>query len=135
MTANAICWIYLGGTAWKILLLGIKLFCLSRYKAETFSICLNFFFMKPDKISTHLAHSDNCLFILYWLSDWVEILQSFTKFDFKLNLKVSAFYFEKQKSFISKKKIFRPLSISKKLCLLTQFSRRFWFTLQIWKGC
>jgi hypothetical protein len=35
------------------------------------------------------------------------------KFNFKLNLKVSAFYLEKQKSFIPKKKFFRPLSISK----------------------
>ena len=33
-------------------------------------------------------------------------------FNFKLNLRVSAFYLEKQKSFIPKKK-FRPLSISK----------------------
>ena len=37
------------------------------------------------------------------LSDWVEILWGFTKFNFKMNLKVSAFYLEKQKSFIPKK--------------------------------
>ena len=30
-----------------------------------------------------------------------------------MNLKVSAFYLKKQKSFIPKKKIFKPLSISK----------------------
>ena len=61
------------------------------------------------------------------LSDWVEILHGFRKFNFKLNLKVSAFYLEKQKSFIPKKNFFKPLSISKtkKLCLLSQFSRRF----------
>ena len=37
------------------------------------------------------------------------------KFNFKLNLKVSAFYLEKQKSFIpeKKKKKIKPLSISK----------------------
>ena len=39
--------------------------------------------------------------IFYRLSDWVEILQGFTKFNFKLNLKVSAFYLEKQKKFYS----------------------------------
>ena len=49
----------------------------------------------------------------YWLSDWVEILRGFTKFNFKLNLKVSAFYLEKQKSFIPKKNVFWSLSISK----------------------
>ena len=32
-------------------------------------------------------------------------------FNFELNLKVSAFYLEKQKSFIPKKKFFKPLSI------------------------
>ena len=36
---------------------------------------------------------------------WVEILWGFTNFDFKLNQKVSAFYLQKQKSFIPKKKI------------------------------
>ena len=68
------------------------------------------------------------IFIFFYrLSDWVEILWGFTKFFFKLILKVSAFYLEKQKSFIPKKNIFKPLSISKqkKLCLPTQFSRRF----------
>ena len=38
------------------------------------------------------------------MSDWVEILQGFMKFNIKLNLKVSAFYLQKQKSFIPKKK-------------------------------
>ena len=44
-------------------------------------------------------------------------------------LKVSAFYLEKQKSFIPKKNIFLAIVNMKikKLCLLTQFSRRFWF--------
>ena len=42
----------------------------------------------------------------YWLSDWAEILQGFMKFNFKMNLKVSAFYLEKQKSFTSKKNFF-----------------------------
>ena len=42
----------------------------------------------------------------YRLSDWVEILHGFTKFNFKMNLEVSAFYLEKQKSFIPKKKYF-----------------------------
>ena len=34
-------------------------------------------------------------FIGIFLSDWVEIMQGFTKFNFKLSLKVSAFYLEK----------------------------------------
>ena len=53
----------------------------------------------------------------YRLSDWVEILQGFMKFNFKLNLKVSAFYLEKQKSFIPRKKI-KPSSISKQKSFL-----------------
>ena len=62
---------------------------------------------KPHKISTHLAFSENCYFHLFYrLSDWVEILWGFMKFNFKLNLKVSAFYLEKQKSFVTKKNIF-----------------------------
>ena len=50
------------------------------------------------------------------------------KFNFKMNLKVSVFYLEKQKSFIAKKDIFwAVVNIkTKKLCLLTQFSGRFW---------
>ncbi len=38
-------------------------------------------------------------------AEWVEILPGFTKLFFKLNLKVSAFYLEKQKSFIPKNNI------------------------------
>ena len=41
-------------------------------------------------------------------------------------LKVSAFYLEKQKSFIPKKFLAVVNIKTKKLCLLTQFSRRFW---------
>ena len=64
----------------------------------------------------------------YRLSDWVEILQGFTKFNFKLNLKVSAFYLEKQKSFIPKKIFFKPLSISKQKSFVywLNFPGRFW---------
>ena len=82
-------------------------------------------FVKPQKVSTHSAHSDICyLHFFSWLSDWVEILRGFTKFIFKQMLKVSASYIEKQKSFIPKKNI--SLAVvnikTKKLCLLTQFS-------------
>ena len=60
--------------------------------------------MKPHKISTHSAYSDNCYFpFFYRLSVWVEILWGFTKFYFKQMLKVSAFYLKKQNSFIPKK--------------------------------
>ena len=37
------------------------------------------------------------LFFFYRLSDWVEILWGFTKFNFKLNLKVSAFHVKNKK--------------------------------------
>ena len=60
-----------------------------------------------------------------WISgmSWV-----FKKFYLKKMLKVSAFYLEKQKSFIPKKNIFLAIVNikTKKLCLLTPFSRRFW---------
>ena len=46
----------------KSIFLGIKLFCFSRQIAETFSICLKLNFVKPHKISTHLAYSDNCYY-------------------------------------------------------------------------
>ena len=81
------------------------------------------------KISTHLAHSDKCYFhFFYSLSDWAEILWGFTKFFFKEMLKVSAFYFEKQKSSISKKIFFRPLSMSKQKSFVywLNFQWRFW---------
>ena len=42
-------------------------------------------------------------YFFYQLSNWVEILWGFTKFFFKLSLRFSAFYLEKQKSFIPKK--------------------------------
>ena len=53
----------------------------------------------------------------------------FTKFNFKLNLKVSAFYLEKQKSFIPKKICFWPYrqDTSKRWRVPSQFSRRFWY--------
>ena len=54
-TANAICWNSLGlfrDYGLNHIFLGIKLFCFSRQKAETFSNCLK----KPHKISTQ---SDN----------------------------------------------------------------------------
>ena len=48
-TANAIFWMYLGGT---------------------FRFCLKLKFVKPHKISTHLAYSDNFYFHLFYrLSD------------------------------------------------------------------
>ena len=81
-------------------------------------------FVKPHKISTHSAHSDNYYFhFFYWSSDWVEILRCFTKFFFKQALKISVFYLVKQKSFISKNMVSVVVNIkTKKLYLLTQFS-------------
>ena len=86
-------------------------------------------FVKPHKISTHSAHSDNYYFhFFYQLSNWVEIFWSFTKFFFEQMLKVSAFYLEKQKSFIPKKIFFWPLSISKQKNFVywPNFQLRFW---------
>ena len=69
-----------------------KTFLFFKIEAETFRFSLKFKFVKPHKISIHLAFLENCYFqLFYWLSDWVEILWGFTKFNFKLNLKVSAF--------------------------------------------
>ena len=67
---------------------------------------------------TYTKRSSECL------SEWAEISQGFTKIFFKNILKVSAFYLEKQKSFIPKIRFFNSLSISKqkKPCLPTQFS-------------
>ena len=45
--------------------LGIKLFCFSRQKAETFRFSSKLKFVKPHKISTHLAYSDNCYFHVF----------------------------------------------------------------------
>ena len=60
--------------------------------------------VKPPKIFTHLVRSDNFYVpFFYPLSDCVEILRGFAQFFFKHMLKISAFYLEKQKSFISKK--------------------------------
>ena len=66
-------------------------------------------------------------------AEWVEILWGFTKFFFKQILKFSAFFREKQKKFIPKKKLlFRPLSLSRPrafqqmaLCC-HNFQERFW---------
>ena len=62
------------------------------------------------------------------MSEWVQVLWGFTKPFFKQMLKVSAFYLEKQKSFIPKKIFFRPLSISKQKSFVywPNFQRRFW---------
>ena len=51
--------------------------------------------MKPQKISTHSAYSDNCYFHYFY---------RFTKFFFKHLLKVSVFHLEKQKKYIPNKK-------------------------------
>ena len=80
-------------------------------------------FVKPHWISSHSAHSDNFYFHIlfrcvielkfYEVSQKILFL-GFTKFFLKKMPKVSAFYLEKQRSFIPKK-YFRPLSINKEL--------------------
>ena len=49
----------------KKFILGIKLFCFPRQKAETFRFSLKYKFVKPHKLSTHLDFSDNCYFHLF----------------------------------------------------------------------
>ena len=62
-TANAICWNSIGlfrDYGLKQYIFRNQTVCFSRQKAETFIICLKKHFVKPHKISTHLAQSDNC---------------------------------------------------------------------------
>ena len=56
------------------------------------------------------------------VSDKVEILRGFTKYFLKQMVKISAFYLEKQKSFISKKMWSIGQDSSSRWCLLSQFS-------------
>ena len=60
---------------------------------------------------------------------WVESLWGFTNCFFKLNLKVSAFYLEKQKSFISKKFFLSRCQYQNKKSFdyWPNFQWRFWF--------
>ena len=69
--------------------------------------------MKPHKISTHLAFSDNCYFHSFFIGCLIE-------------LKFCAFHLERQKSFIPKKKFLGAVVNIKTKKSLTQFSRRFW---------
>ena len=70
---NAISGIHLGGMAQKIFFLVTKLFCFSRQNAETFRFSLKLDFVKPHKISTHLAFSDNCYFHSFFISCLIEL--------------------------------------------------------------
>ena len=84
--------------------------------------------MKPHKISTHSSYSDSCHFhFCYGLSDWFEILWGVTKFFFKPILKISAFYLEKQKSFIPKKLSCCRYQNKKALFTSSIFLGRFWY--------
>ena len=80
--------------------LGIKLFCFLRQKAGIFSIFLISYGVKPLKISTH---SDNSYYPYKCYLNVCLTEQGLKKFKIKQLLKVSAFYLDKQKSFISKK--------------------------------
>ena len=81
--------------------------------------------MKPHKISTHSAYSDNCYF---QLCDWVEILWGFMKFFFKQMLKVSVFYLENKKVLSLKKYFLSRCRYHNKKALFTDpiFSEGFW---------
>ena len=86
--------------------LGIKLFCLSRQKSEIFSISLIFFSWNLTKFQLiRTTFIPRRKMLSECLSEWAEILQGFTKSRIKQLLKISAFYLDKQKSFITKKKL------------------------------
>ena len=76
--------------------------------------------MKPHKISTHSAHSDNCYIFSFFLSV-VWLSWNFVRFHeilFQTD-SVSAFYLEKQKSFIPKKKFLSRCQYQNKKALFT----------------
>ena len=61
------------------------------------SICLKKNSVKPHKISTHSAHSDNLYFyFFYLLSDWVEILWDCTNYLFQTDAESFGFLIEKK---------------------------------------
>ena len=86
--------------------------------------------MKPHKISTHLAFSDNCYFHSFFIGCLIELKfcevsrNSISNWTWKFQLSI----LKDKKVLFLKKNFLGPLSISKQknLCLLTQFSRRFW---------
>ena len=99
----------------KKFFLGIKLFCFSRSKAKTFSICLKFNSRTPTKFKViqQSAHSDNCFFkfSISCLIEW-----KFCDHETVLQTDAESFNFLswKTKKFLSLKKTFcKQLSISK----------------------
>ena len=91
-----------------IYFLGIKLFCFS-------SIYLKKNFVKPHKISTHLAYSDDCYFHLFLSVVWLSWnFARFHKIQFQTEPESFSFLSWKTKKFYSwKNKFFKRLSISK----------------------
>ena len=92
--------------------------------------------MKPHKISTHLAHSDNCYFhVFYRLSDWVEISRgsrhSFSNRCWKFQLSIF------KKKFLSKNIFFGRCQYQNKKALFTDsiFRDGFVFGLICWWWC
>ena len=83
--------------------LGIKL-CLF-FKVES---CLfeKEFCQTSQNFNSFCSFSQFYFHYFYLMSYWIKILWGFTKFFFKQILKFSAFYLEKQKSFIPKKNFF-----------------------------
>ena len=104
-TARAFFWIFLGifrDYGLNFFFLGIKLFCFSRYKAEIFSNCLKYNFVKPHKI---LKQSDKKLkkieIKIIWMS-WMS--WNFVRFhDFFFQTDAESFSFLSWKKKILKK--------------------------------
>ena len=88
---------------------GPKFFCLSRWKDETFWFSLNLNFVKPHKISTHLAFSDNCYFHSFFIGCLIELKfcevsrNSISNWTWKFQL---LSILKNKKSFIPEKNIF-----------------------------
>ena len=98
----------------KSFFLGIKLFFFQDGKLKPYVSLWSKISWNLTKFQLiQLIQSIVIYIFFYQLSDWVVILWAFMKSLFKEMLKVSAFYLEKQKSFVPKKKISNPLSISK----------------------
>ena len=105
-TANAICWNSLGlfrDCSLNYIFLGKKTFLFFKIESWNFPHLFEKEFRETSQNFNSFSLFRQLLFS-FFIS--VEILWGFTKFYFKQMLKVSAFYLEKQKSFIPKKNIF-----------------------------
>ena len=123
-TANAIFWIYLGGTAKKIFFRN-NIFCFSRHKAKSFSNCLKFQLIQLIQTIVIFIFSIACLIEL----KFCEVTgNSFSNRFWKFQLSIL-----EKKSFVPKKEILSCCQYQNKKALFTDqiFSEGFDYELQI----